>query len=175
MSSHVRRAASRTSSLAVLAIFLPAMAWAQGAAFQFNIPAEDLGTALRAYARVTGEQVAFDSAATNASQSVALVGNFSADQGLKMLLSHSDLIVERSSSGVLMVRPKNVQAASNNGAAERAQMGRSRLCWSLPRNAPSARRRSDISFNFGGAGNRINRPAVGIQTGASAAYRRCCY
>lgn len=117
MFDRIRRAASRTSSLTVLAIVLPAMAWAQDTIFQFNIPAEDLGTALRAYARVTGDQVAFDSAATNAKESAALVGNFGADQGLKVLLSRSDLMVERSPSGVLMVRPKNVQAASNNGAA----------------------------------------------------------
>ncbi len=87
-----------------LAVFsAPTVVAAQAATYSFDIPAQDLSAALRAFGRAARQQVVFDGQDTRGKRSAALVGTFTADDGLRQLLSETGLTVRRGSSGVLIV------------------------------------------------------------------------
>ncbi len=85
--------------------------------YQFDIPAESLGQALTDYSRVSSQQIVFSEDAVGGKKTVGLHGRYSGTDALNALLAGTDLRVETGTNGVMMVRPKNVQAASNEGAA----------------------------------------------------------
>lgn len=101
------------SAAVALAVFAaPSIVVAQTATYSFNIPAQDLDAALRAYGRAARQQVVFDSQDTRGKRSTALVGTFAADAGLQQLLAGTGLTVRRGSSGVLIVSdPQRAEAA----------------------------------------------------------------
>lgn len=93
-----------SAAVVALAIFAaPTVVAAQTATYSFNIPAQDLGAALRAFGRASRQQVVFDSQDTRGKRSSALVGTFTADAGLAQLLGGTGLTARRGSSGVLIV------------------------------------------------------------------------
>jgi iron complex outermembrane receptor protein len=106
------------SAVAIAAFAAPAAVHAEQAAYQFNIPAQDIGSALRTFGRVARQPVIFDGAAVRGKTSRALVGRFSVDDGLRTLLGDSGLKVERGAQGVLMVGAG--PAAEAGGDAEEA-------------------------------------------------------
>ncbi len=113
----------RTSALAGS---LCLVMWACGAAAQtqtynFNIPAEPLSQSLRAFAQVSGQQIIFTDDLVAGKNAPSLHGSYSADDALAQLLAGTGLIVEHSPTGAIMVRRKNAQAASNEGAAQTRQ------------------------------------------------------
>ncbi|MCH8686512.1 TonB-dependent receptor domain-containing protein [Pedomonas mirosovicensis] len=73
--------------------------------YEFNIPAQDLGSALNAFARAANQQVTFDPAAVRGKTSAALSGQFSARAGIDRLLAESGLSVRVGQSGVFIVQP----------------------------------------------------------------------
>jgi iron complex outermembrane recepter protein len=85
--------------------------------YQFDIPAESLGQALKDFSAASSQQIVFSDEVVGNRKAPALHGSYTRDQALSLLLQGTDLHVEISKSGVLMVRSKNVQAASNEGAA----------------------------------------------------------
>ena len=103
--STFRRSLMAGSAAAVaLAVFAaPTVVAAQAATYSFNIPAQDLSTALRAFGRAARQQVVFDSQDTGGKRSSALVGTFTADAGLQQLLGGTGLTVRRGTTGVLVV------------------------------------------------------------------------
>jgi outer membrane receptor protein involved in Fe transport len=88
--------------------------------YQFDIPAEKLGQALRDFSNASSQQIVFSDAVIGDRAAPALRGNYTRDQALAILLEGSGMSVDYSRSGVIMVRPKNAEAASNDGAASRA-------------------------------------------------------
>lgn len=72
--------------------------------FNFSIPAQDLGSALTAFARAANQQVTFDPAAVRGRTSAPLTGSFSARAGIEQLLSGSGLTVQVGRSGVFIVQ-----------------------------------------------------------------------
>ncbi|MEJ1969097.1 MAG: TonB-dependent receptor [Rhizomicrobium sp.] len=92
-------------------------ALAQAQTYAFDIPAEPLSTALREYARVSGQQIIFTDDLVAGKSAPALHGSYAADEALSHLLAGTALVIERSPTGAIMVRPKNAEAASNDGAA----------------------------------------------------------
>jgi outer membrane receptor protein involved in Fe transport len=85
--------------------------------FQFDIPAESLSQALTDFSQASSQQIIFSESLVKGRKSAGLRGTFTTSQALATLLSGTDLAIEASTSGVLMVQPKNVRAASNEGAA----------------------------------------------------------
>lgn len=95
---------------ALLAVAAPA--YAQEQTYRFNIPAQNLGGALRAYGQQSNQQIVFSEAAVRGKQSGRLVGAYTARQGLELLLKDSALSWSRTPAGVLYV---------GNGAAAPAE------------------------------------------------------
>jgi iron complex outermembrane recepter protein len=99
-----QRMAFRVSVVAmVLALTVAVAAYAQQASYMFNIPTQDLGAALRAYAKASGEQVSFDGAMVRGKTSAPLIGSYTADAGIQVLLSGTGFSARRSPLGVLLV------------------------------------------------------------------------
>lgn len=85
--------------------------------YQFDIPAENLSQSLKDFSAASSQQIVFSDDAIGVRKAPALHGSYTIDQALAILLTGTDLHVETSKSGVLMVKPKNAQAASEEGAA----------------------------------------------------------
>ena len=104
------RGASRVS-ITVAAIlastagaFGASAAAARGQLFHFDITPEPLSQALRTYAQICGQDVIFTESVVAGAGSTSLVGDFTADDALSRLLAGTQLVVERSPSGALMIR-----------------------------------------------------------------------
>ena len=104
--------------VALAALAAPVAVQAQVQTFDFNIPAQDMASALRAFARQSRQQVVFDGAAVAGKRSPALVGRHSADAGLQMLLANSGLTATRGVQGALMIRPDPAAAPSQKSELE---------------------------------------------------------
>lgn len=100
----LRGLACSVSAVSMAALLAPAAAVAQQAIYQFNIPAQDLGAALRAYGQASGQQIMFEGRDVRGKQSTALVGGYSAEDGLRRLLDGTGLQYARSQAGVLLVQ-----------------------------------------------------------------------
>ncbi|HLZ77236.1 TonB-dependent receptor domain-containing protein [Phenylobacterium sp.] len=95
-------------AVAALAVIAPCAltatpAEAQPVAYQFDIPARDLGGALRAFGERSNTQILFSQALVSGRRSPALRGRMSQDDALKILLSHSNLTFRRTSANVILV------------------------------------------------------------------------
>ena len=82
--------------------------------YQFDIPAESLSQALTDFSQASSQQIIFSESLVKGRKTAGLHGSFTANQALNALLSGTDLAIETSTSGVLMVQPKNVRGALNN-------------------------------------------------------------
>ena len=116
------RGASRVS-ITVAAIlastagaFGASAAAAHGQLFHFDITPEPLSQALRTYAQICGQDVIFTESVVAGAGSTSLVGDFTADDALSRLLAGTQLVVERSPSGALMIRRR--QQASTDAASQ---------------------------------------------------------
>ncbi len=116
---NARRSLLRSTALVGSLCFAlwSAAAVAQAQTYSFDIPAEPLSSALREFARVSGQQIIFTDDLVAGRSAAPLHGSYSADDALSRLLAGTALVVDRSSSGAIMVRLKNAQAASNEGVA----------------------------------------------------------
>ncbi|MFI8683547.1 TonB-dependent receptor plug domain-containing protein [Brevundimonas diminuta] len=94
---------SSATALALAAFTAPVAVMAQAATYNFDIPAQDLGSALRAFGQASRQQVVFDSELVRGRTSSALVGSFSADDGIRRLLEGTGLVANRGRSGVLVI------------------------------------------------------------------------
>src|SRR5579885_1452040 len=120
-SQHRRhRGASRVSITvaAILASTAGALgasaASAHGRLFHFDITPEPLSQALRTYAQICGQDVVFTESVMAGAPTTSLVGDFTAADALSHLLAGTQLTVERSPSGALMIRRRQ-QASTDTG------------------------------------------------------------
>ncbi|MGB7410906.1 MAG: TonB-dependent receptor [Sphingopyxis granuli] len=97
-------------SLAAVAVVQPA--YAQEQTYSLDIPAQDLDSALKEFARVSGQQVVFKSQDARGKTAPALKGTYSAREALDALLRGSGLIVERGQSGLFLIHPPRASEAS---------------------------------------------------------------
>jgi outer membrane receptor protein involved in Fe transport len=108
---------ANTALAVVLCAFVVTSATAQTQTVSFDIPPEPLGASLRDFARQSGQQIIFTDDLVAGKSSPTLHGSYAPDAALAVLLRSSGLVAERSPSGSVMVRPKNAEAASDDGAA----------------------------------------------------------
>lgn len=71
---------------------------------RFDIPAEDLSSALKALGAMANIQVLFSEDVVAGRRSAALKGDYTTEAALRILLDHSGLAVDRSVAGVLLIR-----------------------------------------------------------------------
>lgn len=95
---------SATAVMAVTVAVQAAPAAAQEQVYSFDMPAQDLGSALNALARASRQQVAFNPAAVRGKKSCALEGRFSARDGIRRLISNTGLSVRVGRSGLFIVQ-----------------------------------------------------------------------
>ena len=108
------RGSVAAGALIAFAQAVPALA--QDQTYSFDIPAQDLGSALRAFARTSRQQVTFDSRTVRGKRAAALRGTFSARQALDTLLGGSGLTAESGRSGIFIIRPATVRESPMSDA-----------------------------------------------------------
>ena len=117
MNESIRRNPARTGRLAA-AVALLLAASAQGADFNFDIPAGDLKSALDAYVKQTGQQIVYKSDDVKGKTTPGVHGSLSDQQALDALLKGTGLQLRRDDSGAVVVFPAEAVAggASAQGA-----------------------------------------------------------
>src|SRR6187431_2632823 len=78
---------------ASIAVTYPSLIYAQEQTHPFDIPSQELDTALRAFARASLQQVSFEERSVKGKRSAAVKGEFTARDALDRLLSGSGLSV----------------------------------------------------------------------------------
>src|SRR5580700_533475 len=114
-SSFVSRAYNKTrlrhallaATVTLSSVAFPALATTK---LRLDIPAQDLGSALRELSADANEQVLFSQAVVAGRRSNKLRGDYTTDTALAILLDGSDLRVERTPSGVLLILPATAEA-----------------------------------------------------------------
>jgi iron complex outermembrane recepter protein len=102
---HCRSIASCACALALLMCMLwGASARAADRTYHFDIPAEALSQALRAFGQTAGEQIIFTEDLVSGITFSGLRGDFSAEVALQRLLQGTGLMAERTPAGVIMIR-----------------------------------------------------------------------
>lgn len=94
-----------TGALAALAFASPAVAVAQEATTWFNIPAQDLGSALRLLGKSARVPISFNGEAIRGKRSHAIKGSYATDAALRLMLEQTGLTFRRGRQGVLFVEP----------------------------------------------------------------------
>ncbi|MGP7795507.1 TonB-dependent receptor domain-containing protein [Sphingomonas sp. CLY1604] len=84
---------------------------AQSPRLRLAIAAQDIAQALRAFARASGRQVAFDTAEVGKRRSRAVTGIFSPEEALRRIIAGSGLVFARGAAGIFIVT-RAPQAAS---------------------------------------------------------------
>jgi outer membrane receptor protein involved in Fe transport len=121
---------SRTAALrhlfaatAVSALVAPAVAQAQTATYALNIPAQDLGSALKELAGATGQQVTFRESTVRGKRSNALDGCYTIDEAFAAMTSGEGVTVTRTPRGIIVVAPaKTADLTPDEGSAENTEI-----------------------------------------------------
>ncbi|SEH19260.1 iron complex outermembrane recepter protein [Sphingopyxis sp. YR583] len=91
-----------TSALAACLV-LPAAAHAQARSVAMTIPAQDLGSALKAIAAASGEQVIFRGDVVRGKRSNAVQGSYTAERAIAIAIEGKGLSISRSPRGIILV------------------------------------------------------------------------
>src|ERR1700761_760464 len=90
-------------AVCVASILSTGVARAQDRSYHFEIANESLSQALRSFAHVCGQEVVFTEDIV-AGQAISLRGDYTVQGALERMLQGTDLVAERSVSGVIMIR-----------------------------------------------------------------------
>ncbi|WP_340318093.1 TonB-dependent receptor [Rhizorhabdus argentea] len=109
------------TSIAASAIFFAAIpAYAQEKSYNLDIPAQNLGSALRTLARSTHMQITFDAASLSGKRAPALKGSYTSRTALDLLLKDTGLVGQTGSSGLIIIRPAPAEAPTAPAARRTA-------------------------------------------------------
>ncbi|MCP5412467.1 MAG: TonB-dependent receptor [Alphaproteobacteria bacterium] len=78
--------------------------------FYFDLPQQPLSASLKEYARVSGQQIIFTEDLVLGYRGHPIQGRLSADQALRELLAGTDLFVEHTATGAVMIRRATANA-----------------------------------------------------------------
>lgn len=84
----------------------------------YDIPEQQLSTALLEFARAAGVSVGFESATTDNKTSVPLAGEYETEDALRILLSRSGLAYSRYPGNIFRIHEASVPVTSERGAAQ---------------------------------------------------------
>jgi iron complex outermembrane receptor protein len=88
---------------ALLGMASTAVAQSSEPTYQFELPSQSVGSALRLFGEVTHQQIIFSEATVKGRRSGAVVGSFTAAQALDLLLARTGLKVTRTEAGVFYI------------------------------------------------------------------------
>lgn len=120
MKHHLAATALASCAAGALLSLAAPPAYAQPQTYAFDIPAQDLASALRAFARQSRQQVIFSGEAVRGKKSRTLKGSYDLEAGLGALIGDDGLVVRRSAQGVFMVGPPSPQGASDAASVSEA-------------------------------------------------------
>src|SRR5258708_11620380 len=89
----------------------------------FNIPAEDLSTALREFARQSSREILFSSEVAQGKKTKGVKGDLTADAALTKLLAGTGLVVAKSANGTTLVTTPDAKEASGKSGPPIAPSG----------------------------------------------------
>ena len=115
-----RRPDGLIAMAAILVLVGPMAAHAQRLAYHVNLPAQPLGSALRAFSQTTNAQIIFAESQVRGKRNPPLVGAVTVDEGLQRLLVGSGLSVVRTRAGVYSVVAKRASQGAVRVANARA-------------------------------------------------------
>ena len=115
----------RLTALAVVAAvaLIAPPAQADEAKTSFNIPAQDLSTALREFARQSSREILFSSEVAQGKKSKGVKGDLTADAALTKLLAGTGLVVAKSANGTTLVTTPDAKEASGKSGPPIAPSG----------------------------------------------------
>ena len=102
---------SLSAAALLMGATMAAPAVAQAAVYQFDIPAENLGKALRDLGDASNTQLLFSPSLVAGRSSPALHGKLSSDEALKRLLAGSNLTFRRTGANVVLIEARPVTAS----------------------------------------------------------------
>src|SRR3569623_638882 len=105
------------AALAASTFLASAPAEARGAA-HYNIAAQDLGDALRAFGLASHQQIMFSENQVRGKRNAALTGTFTVEEGLSRLLGGTGLGTARTASGVVYITNGAGQVAAQTSPAD---------------------------------------------------------
>jgi type II secretory pathway component GspD/PulD (secretin) len=97
------RLLSWVAGAALLGMASPTVAQSSEPTYQFELPSQSVGGALRLFGEVTHQQIIFSEATVKGRRSSAVVGSFTAAQALDLLLASTGLKVTRTEAGVFYI------------------------------------------------------------------------
>jgi hypothetical protein len=112
------RNASGLAAVCAVGVLGTSVAQSQARSYHFDIANESLSQALRNFAHVCGQEVVFTEDIV-AGRARSLRGDYTVQGALDRLLQGTDLVAERSASGVIMIRRR----LRDTGADVRALIG----------------------------------------------------
>ena len=89
--------------------------------YALDIPCEDLGDALQAFAIISGHKLLYSSDLVAGKRSATVRGRYTTEQAVRMLLANTDLKSEVTTSGLVMIRtaaPADLMTAAQSTPAE---------------------------------------------------------
>src|SRR6201985_2917171 len=104
------RLALLAATVSLSSVAFPALATPK---LRLDIPAQDLGSALKELSADANEQVLFSESVVAGRRSNKLRGDYTTDDALAILLQGTDLRVERTRSGVLLILPTGARNAES--------------------------------------------------------------
>lgn len=108
---HIAAALLGTTHLALVAA--PACAQENHAAQQYDLPAQDLGSALRAVGRLSGTEIIFQPETVEGKTAPALSGTLNAEEAVERLLRGSGLVA-RFRQGAIIIRGRSDAAVADD-------------------------------------------------------------
>lgn len=90
-----------------------------GAPVTYEIAAQDLGAAIKAYVRASGAQVFFETALTAGRRSMEVKGRFTASEALRLLLTGTGLTASRTDIDAFIIAPIPEQDAVSSMSTAR--------------------------------------------------------
>jgi outer membrane receptor protein involved in Fe transport len=100
-----------SGALAALVFATPAIAVAQEATSWFDIPSQDLGSALRSFGKSARVPVSFSGDLIRGKRSQSVKGSYPTDAALRLMLEQTGLTFRRGQQGVLFVEPDQAKRA----------------------------------------------------------------
>lgn len=154
------RNASGLVAVCVAGILSTTAARAQDRSYHFDIANESLSQALRNFAHVCGQEVVFTEDIV-AGQAISLRGDYTVQAALDRLLQGTDLVAERSVSGVIMIRRRVRDIGTDMRAP--VNFGRTASALALPVNTTTVEAEAQASDAPPAAPARASAPE---ETGA---------
>ncbi len=102
---------------AATSCLMTAPAHAQETVYSFDIPAQDLGSALRAFGQATDQQIIFADDVVHGKRSATVSGRYSADDALRRLLAGTGLTARKTRGGMYTLEAETAAVADMGGAA----------------------------------------------------------